>query len=92
MVLKQLTTLENSSIKTLIKTLICWVTLGKLLKLYEPLCFEATNVGSPTHHEKFDFTLKTMVKRNIPYLNMERGMKSILLCGFAESYYIHKPV
>lgn len=86
MVLKLLTTLENSSIKTLIKTLIYWATLGKLLKLYEPLYFEATNVESPTHHEKFDVTLKTMLKRNIPHINMERGMKSILLCGFAESH------
>ena len=60
--------------------------LGNLLKLYEPLYFEATNVESPTHHEKFDVILKTMLKRNIPYINMERGMKSILLCGFAESY------
>lgn len=86
MVLKLLTTLENSSIKTLIKTLICWATLGKLLKLYDPLYFEATNVESPTHHEKLDVTLKTVLKRNIPYINMERGMKSILLCGFSESY------
>ena len=33
------------------------------------MMFEVTNVESPTHHEKLDVALKTMVKRNAPYTN-----------------------
>lgn len=68
--------------------------LGQAIQTIWAIMFEATNVESPTHHEKLNVALKTVVKRNRPYTNRERGMKSILLYSIhlLKRYCVHKLV
>lgn len=50
--------------------------------------FEVTNVESPTHHEKLDVALKTVVKRNAPYTNLGgREINSVTFNSFAEPIF-----